>query len=552
MRTSELKQSNRRKRPGISAFSFLRSKDSNNSEEEEESKTFTNESEDANPFFPTLERAIQLHYLAQNVRRGFHAGYHGQHAFIPPMNDQRRGTTFLATFIPFVRTTIYCTMMMIFIMISSIFLYVVLYNLVMPSNALTRDVFFDYTSNGNNILRPKAEIELMSTHTQWTAYVDDIVDPMYRTEDFNPSVASDEKPRILQPRQSYYIHLALTLPESSINRNIGMFMVNMKLYHSASCTSIYRGHHHLDNQQEYPPDRDLLLATSSRPAMLPFQSTYVSTVQKSAIMIPLIIGAIPEARTIIVESFDHFVESFKYPITKVQIEVVSTSQNEVPYEKPIQVHKAELRIGMELNWFQRLLKEWFYTCAMVGCFVFASGQVMGWSLVKLLYRIKTKANRLRRGQFEDVCFDDEQDSSYLDLSENVVLDEDGNDDYDDDDDDSEQWDPISPEDDENQSIETQHYSHDFQQHAVVGESHVVENIQDDHVPSPQHTMNGNKKSLRRNRKKKKKSSSNTSGSIPDEEKIKEKKNDGMQEIVNRVMQGDVGPYEIFTDLDEPS
>ena len=536
MNESKRIRSNRRKENGIHAFSFLRSQDSNSDnskqEEEEESKT-SNDYDAANfnqplrndpPIFPTLDRAIQLHYLAQNVRRGFHEDSQEgqQHAFLPS-NDHRKGrTTFFSSFVTFVKNTMYCTLMMIFIVVSSTLCYTILYNIIMPSNAFTREVFLDYTSSSSyspterNIIHPRAEIDLMFLHTQWNAYINDIVSPSFRNE-------TDDKPRILEARQSYYIHLALTLPESSINRDIGMFMVYMKLYHSPSCT-----------YTTYNPnisEHDLLLATSSRPAMLPFQSTYVSVVKKSTIMIPLVIGAIPEARTIVVESFDHFLESFEYPLTKVEIELVSTAQNGDSYEKPIQIHGAELRIGIELNWFQRLLKEWFYTCAMIGCFVFATGQVIGWSLIKLFYKIKIKAKRLRRGgHLENDLFDD--DLSYLDLSDtDIVQDEDI-----DEDDDSEQWDPIS-EGDDNQSMD------DMQQHAVVGDDNVEQSIQDE-------SKSVNKKNKRRNRKKKK--SSNHTGSTQDESKIQEEKNDGLQEVVNRVMQGDIGPYEIFTDLDEPS
>jgi hypothetical protein len=542
MNESKRERSNRRKQHGIHAFSFLRSQDSNsdNSDEEEKEEIKTSNDYDTPnfnqplrndpPIFPALDRAIQLHYLAQNVRRGFHEDSQGQqHAFVHSTNDHRRRgiTTFLSSFITLVKKTMYCTLMMIFIVVSSTLCYTILYNIIMPSNAFTREVFLDYTSTSSptdrNIMHPRAEIDLMFLHTQWNAYINDIVSPSFRNE-------TDDKPRILEARQSYYIHLALTLPESSINRDIGMFMVHMKLYHSPSST--YTAYN--TNISEH----DLLLATSSRPAMLPFQSTYVSVVKKSTIMIPLVIGAVPEARTIVVESFDHYLESFEYPLTKVEIELVSTAQNGDSYEKPIQIHRAELRIGIELNWFQRLLKEWFYTCAMVGCFVFATGQVIGWSLIKLFYKIKTKAKRLRRSHLENDLFDDydEDDLSYLDLSDtDIVQDKDI-----DEDDNSEQWDPISQEGDDNQSID------DIQQHAVVGDDdNIDQSIQDESK-----SVRSSKKNKRRNRKKKK--SSNHTGSTQDEPIIQEEKNDGLQEVVNRVMQGDIGPYEIFTDLDEPS
>ena len=108
------------------------------------------------------------------------------------------------------------------------------------------------------------------------------------------SKSSDPKtqPRIVSPKKLYFVDVALTLPESEIIRQLGMFMVEVDLRDA----------------------KGTIMASSSRSTMLPYESNMVSVIRKSILMGPLLLGAIPEARTVILKCFDHFVEHVDRPL----------------------------------------------------------------------------------------------------------------------------------------------------------------------------------------------------------------------------------------------
>ena len=57
-------------------------------------------------------------------------------------------------------------------------------------------------------------------------------------------------------------------------------------------------------------------------------------------------------------------------------------------QKVVEVLRGELRIGEELNKFQELLKEWYYTAFFVGTLSFAVFYLFAWSIfLRLLQRI---------------------------------------------------------------------------------------------------------------------------------------------------------------------
>ena len=58
--------------------------------------------------------------------------------------------------------------------------------------------------------------------------------------------------------------------------------------------------------------------------------------------------------------------------------------NEIPAEF-LEVTKGEIRIGKELTDFQFLLKEWFFTCYMVGAFFIFSLQILGLLIGRLYW-----------------------------------------------------------------------------------------------------------------------------------------------------------------------
>ncbi|CAB9512943.1 Putative adipose-regulatory protein (Seipin) [Seminavis robusta] len=188
--------------------------------------------------------------------------------------------------------------------------------------------------------------------------------------------------RILQPGQPYYVELHLTLPETQLNRNVGMFGVGVDLLSDDTNGTTLR------------------LASSVRPARLPHESGWVAVARKLVWLLPIIFGGVPESRSIVIPSFRHIVESQNYPLRHVVVRLVSQPQASKPYSvattttttindqsatpttRPIEVIRGEVRIGKELNAFQEVLKEWFYTWYFVGTMMFFSLHTAIYGLVQ--------------------------------------------------------------------------------------------------------------------------------------------------------------------------
>ena len=86
--------------------------------------------------------------------------------------------------------------------------------------------------------------------------------------------------------------VALTLPESEINLIAGMFGVFVELQSSNGTK----------------------LAFSMRAARLPYESPGIAFARKVVFLIPLLIGAVQESKTIVIPAFRHVVESSEQPM----------------------------------------------------------------------------------------------------------------------------------------------------------------------------------------------------------------------------------------------
>jgi len=109
----------------------------------------------------------------------------------------------------------------------------------------------------------------------------------------------------------------------------------------------------------------------------------------------------------VIPCMNHYVESENYPtrFAKVQILVPPSSSfmgtdGKMPQQHvypQVQVFQAELRIGKEFNCMQRLLNEWFWTCASVGIFVLLNGHALLFAIIKSWYR-RSRFQRRQRGR----------------------------------------------------------------------------------------------------------------------------------------------------------
>lgn len=198
------------------------------------------------------------------------------------------------------------------ILLSSVGMYGLFYVGVQPGKAACEQLFFDYSglathpappilansietdseveqscpsSSTNEALRgtPWAAVDFFSKHSLWEAHHTDVI-PKPRTEE-----------RVLQENKNYFFEVVLELPESPLNHRTGMFMVHVELQASNGTK----------------------LASSMRAARLPHETPWVSTIRKSLWIVPMVIGAAQETRSIVIPAFRHFKESSALPLVSL-------------------------------------------------------------------------------------------------------------------------------------------------------------------------------------------------------------------------------------------
>jgi hypothetical protein len=132
---------------------------------------------------------------------------------------------------------------------------------------------------------PKASVDLFAKYPAWEAVHESVLPA---------PVAQD---RLLSEGRAYYLEIVLTLPETAVNVEAGIFGVVTDLLSSnGTC-----------------------LAISRRSSRFPHQSAWITLLKKWLTLIPLLLGAIEESRTVVIPAYRHFVESTDYPLVRVSI-----------------------------------------------------------------------------------------------------------------------------------------------------------------------------------------------------------------------------------------
>ncbi|KAL7436983.1 hypothetical protein ACHAXM_005405 [Skeletonema potamos] len=151
---------------------------------------------------------------------------------------------------------------------------------------------------------------------------------------------------ILLPNQRYFFEVTLTLPESEINKQLGMFMVTVDLRSS-------------DKQ---------LLASSKQSSMLPFESNMIAIFRKLSLLFPLSAGLLAETRTITLLSFDNYVDvSDKRSLSYVEVTLgVPNPASFSSSLQSIQVQSSKLRYGKEMSPIQEFFRSMRWPCAFLG------------------------------------------------------------------------------------------------------------------------------------------------------------------------------------------
>ena len=187
---------------------------------------------------------------------------------------------------------------------------------------------------------PLAKVDLFARHNGWEALHESII-PRPITER-----------RILQPHKEYYIDVILELPESKLNIEAGVFGLVVEL---ASSTNQTR------------------LAKAQISGSFPFESAWVSLARKVCLLPAFLLGAMHESRMVYHTPFRHFLESLDFPIQYATIMLTTKSR-----EHFVEVLRGVILIGEEMNMVQEVMKEYYYTCFLLGTVVFMGINYMAW------------------------------------------------------------------------------------------------------------------------------------------------------------------------------
>ena len=233
---------------------------------------------------------------------------------------------------------------------------------------------------------PIAVVDLFSNHDFWEHYHPDII-PQPKKET-----------HVLKSGAPHFLEVILDLPESETNTGkIGMFSVVVDLHSSTT----------IDSSEKTAK----LLASSTRTARMPHESVWISVVRKAVCILPHLLGAIPESRKVVVNSYRFFTESEEFPLRYVTVRLLVSPQKAQEGDM-IEVTHGMLRIGEELTGMRLVLKEWFFVCAGIGTLLFFSVQSLIFYFLKVCWN--HRSGRQEEEQ-EHIILDD-------DISESLGLD----------------------------------------------------------------------------------------------------------------------------------
>ncbi|KAL3798383.1 hypothetical protein HJC23_005036 [Cyclotella cryptica] len=191
---------------------------------------------------------------------------------------------------------------------------------------------------------------------------------------------------VLKTGQKYFIEVVLTLPESDVNRKLGMFMLIVDLRSSDGS----------------------LLAKSKQSSLFPYESGVVGLARKLILLLPLVSGVMTETKTISLLCFDNYVDSSKsksLSYAEVTLDVPHLARYPAPTHT-IQVISADFHYGRMMSPLQRFFRSWFYFCAFFGVLlIFICYGVLG------LYLASARGWLLNRDTYRYPAFADAFDSN---------------------------------------------------------------------------------------------------------------------------------------------
>ena len=292
----------------------------------------------------------------------------------PPRFDEQAHFWFFYGVVPLIKWVAKASSLVCFLLAMSIGTYAVIRGVIMRGlDVQSRQIFFDYSSAPGGPMMPTGIVDLRSTKSApWVhscaesvdhsspveyACIDGDNEITYRVGGEQDGNVSENA--VLESGKRYFFELALTLPESDVNKQLGVFMVKVELRSA---------------------DRSLL-AFSKQHSLLPYESAFVSLFRKSMAIMPLACGILSETRTITLHVFDQYRDaSDKKTVSLVEVSLGVPNPTAFPATvQSIQIQSAELRYGKEMNAIQAFCRNWQYLCAVIG----TAALFLGYALVAL-------------------------------------------------------------------------------------------------------------------------------------------------------------------------
>jgi hypothetical protein len=311
------------------------------------------------PEFRTIVRTRLRHRGGPNVRPSPDYWEFYQE---PPMQPDFPGI------IPVMFHVIKVTAQLLVLLSISAATYLLFYHSIMPSH-FDETLFFDYTRaynptmhtkvlkrirKGSECQSPWAVVDLFAKKSAWDAQYD-TVEPVPRIGSGNHRLVA---------KQAYYVETLLQLPQSPVNYQVGMFGVVVELRAT----------------------NGTLLAVSRRSTRIPHSSVWIQTLANAFCILPLLLGAMDEAKTVVVPSYRHFVESHEMPLQHLVIRIEAQQSQSASVALLPEIVGGTIRIGKELNAFQELVKVWFYTCFIFGTMAFAMMYLLQLQIFQLIWK----------------------------------------------------------------------------------------------------------------------------------------------------------------------
>ncbi|KAH3854980.1 seipin-like isoform X2 [Dreissena polymorpha] len=151
----------------------------------------------------------------------------------------------------------------------------------------------------------------------------------------NVSLSKDGKSQVFNMGQRYTIILELDVPESDINRVIGMFMIEMRLYNKNGET----------------------VSISSRSASIQYKSDLLRSLETFMFAPMFLFGYMQQKQYLNIELFPDFVDNAFNPSVGLVLEVKS---------KRVDIYAGLLKVYAQFSGLRYFLYSWPFTSAFIG------------------------------------------------------------------------------------------------------------------------------------------------------------------------------------------